>query len=232
MALAAALLSVPADAAPARRVAPVRRAAPTAVNWTRTVVATPEGGFRIGNPNARVKLIEYGSLVCPHCAQFSREGMAPLLANYVRGGKVSYEFRNYVLNSADIAATLVARCGGAARFFPMSGTLLATQNQWIGRIQALPAATIAQMNAAPPAQQFSRIAEVAGLVPMAARYGVPAVQARRCAGDKAAADRLVEMVRSANGLGVTGTPTFFFNGADIGTHTWATLEPILRDAAG
>ncbi|MEA3079375.1 MAG: hypothetical protein QOF05_783, partial [Sphingomonadales bacterium] len=40
------------------------------VDWARTVVATPEGGFRMGNPSAKVKLVEYGSLACPHCRHF------------------------------------------------------------------------------------------------------------------------------------------------------------------
>ncbi|HEX2762279.1 MAG TPA: thioredoxin domain-containing protein, partial [Allosphingosinicella sp.] len=69
----AALGSAPADAAPVRRSAPVAR------DWTRTVVATPEGGFRMGNPAARVKLVEYGSLTCGHCAAFSRAGVGTLL---------------------------------------------------------------------------------------------------------------------------------------------------------
>ena len=40
------------------------------------------------------------------------------------------------------------------------------------------------------------------------------------------------MAEAAEAQGVPGTPTFFLNGANIGTHTWATLEPILREAAG
>ena len=34
----------------------------------KTASETPEGGFVIGNPNAPLKLVEYGSLTCPACA--------------------------------------------------------------------------------------------------------------------------------------------------------------------
>ena len=55
---------------------------------------TPEGGFRMGNPAAPIKLVEYGSLACPHCRHFEETGYKPLLQTYVRTGRVSYEFRN------------------------------------------------------------------------------------------------------------------------------------------
>src|SRR3954469_1746838 len=135
--LAAAALAFPAAAAPVHhRAAPARHAA-SARDWSRVVVATPEGGFRMGNPAARVKLLEYGSLTCPHCAAFAREGEAALVQNYVRTGRVSYEYRNYILNGIDIVASLLARCSGPSGFFPMAQNLYATQQQWIGRITGL-----------------------------------------------------------------------------------------------
>jgi protein-disulfide isomerase len=219
-------------AIPAADAAPVRRVAPAAINWSRNVVATPEGGFRMGNPQAKVKLVEYGSLTCIHCAAFSREGMAPLVATYVRSGKVSYEYRNFILNGLDVAATLVARCGGAGRFFPVADRLYATRDQWMGRFGSLTAAQKAQMNALPENQRLGRLAEFAGIPQLAAQAGIAPVQAKRCLADQAGLDRLARMAQAAEAQGVGGTPTFFINGANIGTHTWATLEPILREQAG
>jgi protein-disulfide isomerase len=224
-----ALASLPAAAAPA---AAQPRRAPAAVDWSRTVVATPEGGFRMGNPNARVKLVEYGSLTCGHCAAFARQGMAPLVGTYVRTGKVSYEFRNFILNGLDVAASLVARCGGPARFFPVADKFYATQPQWMGRVSALTAAQKAQLNALPESQRLGRLAETVGLTGLAAQNGIAPAQAKRCLADQAALDRLAKMAEAAGAQGVQGTPTFFLNGANIGTHNWATLEPILRESAG
>jgi protein-disulfide isomerase len=224
-------LAALAAAGPVAQAAPARRAA-AQVDWSRTVVATPEGGFRMGNPNARVKLVEYGSLTCGHCAAFAREGVGPLVGTYVKSGKVSYEYRNYILNGLDVAASLVARCGGAARFFPVADKLYATQPQWMGRVSALTAAQKAQLNALPENQRLGRLAETVGLTGLAAQHGIVLAQARRCLADPAALERLGKMSEAASAQGVGGTPTFFLNGANIGTQNWATLEPILRESAG
>jgi protein-disulfide isomerase len=221
-----------AAAAPAVGAAPARKAAPAAADWSRTVVATPEGGFRMGDPAAKVKLVEYASLTCGHCANFARDGMAALVSGYVRSGKVSYEYRPYILNGLDVAATLVARCGGAGRFFPIADKLFATQPQWMGRVRSLTDAQKAQLNALPENQRLGRMAELAGITAIAAQHGLAPAQAKRCLSDQAALDRLATIADAAEGLGVSGTPTFFFNGSNIGTQNWATLEPILREAAG
>src|SRR6185503_10794012 len=51
-------------------------AAPNNGDWTETVTLTERGGFLMGNPNAPVKLLEYASITCPHCAEFSEQGGA------------------------------------------------------------------------------------------------------------------------------------------------------------
>ena len=58
----------------------------------------------MGNPNAKVKLVEFGSLTCPHCAEFEEEGGKALIENYVKTGQVSWEFRNFVRDPFDITA--------------------------------------------------------------------------------------------------------------------------------
>ena len=131
----AIIASAHPSAAPA---APAANARPAARDWSHTVVATAEGGFRMGNPAAKVKLVEYGSLTCGHCANFARAGVASLVGTYVRSGKVSYEYRNFILNGLDVAASLVARCGGASRFFPIAAAGSRKARKLIGR--SLPSA--------------------------------------------------------------------------------------------
>ena len=218
---AAALLS----AAPVRRAAPVRP-------WTATIVATPEGGFRMGNPNAQVKLVEYGSLTCAHCAAFARAGVPTLLATYVRSGKVSYEYRNYILNGLDVVASVIARCGGPGRFFPVADRFYATQSEWMGRLAALSAVQKSQLQALPEPMRTTRLADLTGLTALAAQQGLAPAAAKRCLADQASLDRLDAIAAAAEAQGVSSTPTFFINGANIGTQTWATLEPILRESAG
>ena len=55
--------------------------APNGGDWSTIVSATPEGGFVMGNPNAPVKLVEFGSMTCPHCAEFDEAAMKPLTDN-------------------------------------------------------------------------------------------------------------------------------------------------------
>jgi protein-disulfide isomerase len=176
--------------------------------------------------------VEYGSLTCSHCATFAKEGMTPLVAAYVRTGKVSYEYRNMVLNGLDVAATLVARCGGPARFFPVADKLYATQTQWKDRVKNLTDAHKQTINALPENQRLGRLAELAGIPQIAAQHGISAAQSKACLTDRVAFDALGKMNEAAAALGVDGTPTFVLDGKNIGPHTWATLEPVLREAAG
>jgi protein-disulfide isomerase len=226
------LLAGAAAAAPAAAAPPPGKAAPARADWARTVVATPEGGFRMGNPAAKVKLVEYGSLTCGHCANFVEAGMAALVGTYVSSGKVSYEYRSFILNGLDVAATLVARCGGPSRFFPVADKLYAAQGQWMGRVRSLTDAQKSQLNALPENQRLGRLAELAGITQIAAQHGIAPAQAKRCLADQTALDRLASMSEAAQAQGVQGTPTFFLNGGNIGPHSWSTLEPILREAAG
>jgi protein-disulfide isomerase len=227
----AAALGGPASVADAqtRKAAPAAK--PAARDWTRVVSVTPEGGFRMGNPNAAVKVVEYGSLTCPGCAAFSASAKTPLPAQ-VRTGKVSFEFRNMVLNAIDLTASMLARCSGPANFFPFIDRLFATQPQWAGKIGAMTQAQREQLQALSPQQQLSRIAEVTGLTQMAAQAGLSPAKAGACLADKAGLDRIVQMRQAAQTLGVTGTPTFFINGASVHAHDWGELQAEIRKAGG
>ena len=80
----------------------------------------------MGNPNAPIKLVEYGSLSCPHCAKLANDGMKTLESQYVNSGRVSYEFRSYIIHGTiDVVLTMLARCADPSTFFPMVGQLYA-----------------------------------------------------------------------------------------------------------
>ncbi len=212
--------------------APVAGApAPAGQDWTTTFAASPEGGFVMGNPNAPIKLVEYGSLTCPHCAEFQEKGGAPLRA-LVQQGKISWEFRNYVRDAVDTSATLIARCNGPASFFGMLDALYAAQGSWFAKIQAVPQATLEGIQTLPPAQQFPKLAELTGIKDFAAQRGVPTAKADACLADTAQAEKLAKMVETANGMpGFVGTPTFLINGNLVpNSANWETLEPALKQA--
>jgi protein-disulfide isomerase len=215
--------SLSATAAAAAKPAPAH-------DWSKTVVATPEGGFRMGNPAAKVTLVEYGSLACPHCRHFEETGYKPLIQTYVRTGKVSYEFRNLLLNAADISISLLAHCAGPAKFFPMSEVVYATQPQWEGKVEALTDAQKAEVEAMNDQQRIVRMADVAGFRPIAARFGLTAAQANQCLADSKGLSRLLGMTEKAESSGIDHTPTFIINGKVTDAAVWEQLEPLLRKA--
>jgi protein-disulfide isomerase len=201
-------------------------------DWAQTVTLTPEGGFRMGNPEARVKLVEYGSLACPHCRHFEETGYKPLVQNYVRSGRVSYEFRNLLINGPDISISLLTRCAGPAKFFPMSEQVYATQPQWFGKIEQMSDADKAALDKMTDQQRVVRFAEAGGMPQIAARYGVTPPRARQCLNDSNALKRLVDMTQAANDAGIDHTPTFLINGKESEAATWEQLEPELKKALG
>jgi protein-disulfide isomerase len=206
--------------------------APNNGDWATIVAQTPEGGFLMGNPNAKVKLVEFGSMTCPHCAEFEEQGGKPLVENYVKKGLVSWEFRNYVRDPFDMTATLLARCGGEASFFGLTRNLFVDQKDWVGKIQAADPAQLQALQTMPPAQQFSRIAELGGLKQYAAMRGVPRAKAEQCLANEAEVNRLVQMNTDAqSNYNIPGTPAFLINGSLVeNAASWSALEPKIKEA--
>jgi len=207
-------------------------AAPNNGDWSTIVTKTPEGGFMMGNPNAKVKLVEFGSMTCPHCAEFEERGAKPLIDNYVKKGLVSYEFRNFVRDPYDVAASLLARCGGEASFFGLTRGLYADQRDWIGKIQAADPAKVQGLQTMTPAQQFSTIADIAGLKQFAAMRGVPRAKADACLANESEINQLVQMNSdAASTYNIPGTPSFLINGTLVDqTAAWDQLEPKIKEA--
>ena len=230
MRLAAVALAV-AAAAPT----PASAAPRPAIDWARTVALQPSGGFRMGNPKAKVKLVEFGSLTCPHCQYFDADGVGPLIAKYVRSGKVSYEYRNYVRDAYDLGASLIARCNGARGFFPLTRALFKDQEKWTATARAASQERKEALKDLPENRLFLEAAKVAGLQQWAATHGVPVARSSQCLSNTKEIDRLVKMTGATNDKypDFQGTPSFLLNGELLGsTATWPELEPKLRAALG
>jgi protein-disulfide isomerase len=199
--------SQPGDAAPGAPVDIKPVAPPPGGDWTKIVTATSEGGYMMGNPNAPIKLVEFSSMTCPHCAEFDEAAATPLADNYVKTGQVSWEVRNYVRDAFDVAASLVARCNGEKGFFPMTSALFRDQKNWIAKVQA-----------APP-QQLESLQALS----------------TQCLTDENAVNRLVQMTSDASTQfpELPGTPSFVLNGKLLDkTAGWQQLEPQLKTALG
>lgn len=216
----------------ANMAAPAAPGAPyTGKDWSETIVKTPEGGFRMGNPDAPVKLVEYASITCPHCRDFTKTGGEILKTSYVRTGKLSWEYRNFVLNPLDVAATLVARCQGPETFFPFIEQLYATQTEWVGKFNSVDEKTLQSVGTLPQQEQFTKLVELSGLQDFFKAHGVPDDRIKACLSDKNALAELLKIrEHGANEDKVDGTPNFLINGErQEGVYDWPGLETKLRE---
>ncbi len=206
-------------------------AAPAGTTWSETTAVTPDGGMLMGNPDAPVKLIEYGALTCSHCAEFAEKSKDELKA-LVDKGTVSYEFRTFVLNQLDVPAAILAKCGGPATFFPIAEQLFATQRDWLGKTQNFTQEDQQALQGMNPLQLTKALAEKLGLVEFVQQRGIPAAKAQACIADAKAIDAMVAMTeKGVREFKVQGTPTFIINGVtQENTSSWDVLKPKLMDA--
>ena len=204
-------------------------------DWSTVVTQTSAGGFLMGNPDAKVKLVEFGSMTCPHCAHFEETGVPSLVEKYVKSGQVSFEFRNFVRDPFDIAVSLISRCNGSKSFFPLTTALYKAQRDWLGSFQNVPENQIQAITSMGPDKQFLEIAKVAGLQQWAAMRGVPTAKSAQCLTNQAEVNQLVQMNSDTTTQfpDMQGTPTFVINGKMVeNAASWELLEPKLREALG
>ena len=234
-AIVAAGVSSPAQAASANSAHATR-----GKDWSQVVSATAAGGFIMGNPNARVKLVEYGSMTCPHCAHFDEDSVPRLIGDYVKSGKVSWEFRNYVRDTIDVSASLVARCGGAKHFFPLTRALFKDQRTWEKKVADAPQDELTRLESLGPDEQFVAAAKIAGFQQWAAAHGITPARAKQCLTDAASINKLVQMADDTTTQfpNFPGTPSFTINGTMVefgaitAAQVWPTLESRIKSALG
>jgi len=145
----------------------------------------------MGNADAPNTIVEYASMTCPHCAHFYNDVFPELKTKYIDTGKARFVFREFPLDGLAIAASMLARCAGNDRFYPLVDGLFETQETW-----AVPGED--------GKQKLLLIAKQAG-------FSQDAFD--KCLADKELFDKIVEVRRRGNEeFGVDSTPSFFVNG--------------------
>ena len=211
---------------------PIAKIAPPAGKaWADTVSVTPEGGYRMGNPDAPIKLVEYGALSCSHCAEFSEAASTELRDSFVASGRVSWELRYFMLNQLDVPATLLATCGAPEAVLPLSEQFWAWQPTMFENLQKADKAQLEAVGNLAPAQQFAAMAQLGGMDAFFASRGIAADQGQACLADtKKAAALAAQRDKASKEMNVTGTPTFFVNGRRLEVNTWALVKADLERA--
>lgn len=95
-------------------------------------LAPKAGDIGFGNPTAPIKVIEYSSFDCPHCAEFAMTAMPRIKSEYIDTGKVYFVLRDSPRSDLAAVAAIVARCAAKDRYYEFVETLFRNQEKWIG----------------------------------------------------------------------------------------------------
>ncbi len=201
------------------------------LNWNNTVALTPEGGHLIGNPDAKVKLIEFVSYTCPHCAHFEQEGQGAIQVAWITPGLISVEVRHLIRDPVDLTAAVLANCGPKENFPLNHSTILRSQADWLPNYQLSSKASTLRWRTGTMPERLRAIAEDMDFYELMETRGYDRMELNRCLSDATTPERLARQSKEgADAYGVQGTPSFVLNGkylADV--HDWASLRPLIAE---
>ncbi|MCC7197383.1 thioredoxin domain-containing protein [Candidatus Peregrinibacteria bacterium] len=99
-------------------------------------IISPDDDATIGDPNAKVTIIEFSDYECPTCKKSFDTLFIPLEKEYIETGKVLYAFRDFPLeqHKNSLLAAEAAECAGEQNhYYQMHEKLFTTQDEWIGK---------------------------------------------------------------------------------------------------
>ena len=173
-----------------------------------TTTGEGPGDFSLGSPDAPVKIVEYASFTCPHCATFHANVFKNLKAEYIDTGKVHFTLREVYFDRYGLWAAMVARCGGEMRYFGIHDMLFDKQAEW---------AVIQD-----PAQA------AAALKAIGLSAGLDQATLDACLNDQAKAEAMIAQFEANMAAdGVQGTPTIFVNGKKHSNMAWDDLKTLI-----
>ncbi|MFT3809389.1 MAG: thioredoxin domain-containing protein [Micropepsaceae bacterium] len=163
----------------------------------------------LGDPNAPIKMIEYASAGCGHCAAFAIETLPKIKADWIDKGQVYYVLRDYPLDTVAYGASAIARCLPREGFYPFMDVLFHSQADWHKEQGAIDA-----------------------LATLARRAGLSRAQVESCLKDEKIVAQIRESREEAvNVLAVNSTPTMFVNGEKVtGAAAYADFEAKFKAA--
>lgn len=172
---------------------------------------TPAGDMSLGDPKAKVEVVEYASLTCPHCAAFNRDVFPAFKAKYVDTGKVRYTLKEMLTAPPEVAAAgfITARCAGKDKYFASVDAIFRSQEA---------------MYVESPLAVLQRVGKTQGLTED---------QLMVCLRDKAAIDAVYDRtIRAGDQDKIEGTPTLVVNGKRVGVGdvSLAQLEAAIAEA--
>jgi len=165
----------------------------------------------LGSASAPITVVEYASMTCGHCATFHNKIFPKIKEKYIDTGKVRFILREFPLDNLAAAASMLARCAGDGKTYPLVSALFAKQDDWA----------------------FVRTNPVPELFKFARQAGFTQESFDKCLTDQKLLDEITaSSKRAAETFGVTSTPTFFINGKKLSGGAFEdfekAFEPILK----
>ncbi|MFP4004705.1 MAG: thioredoxin domain-containing protein [Alphaproteobacteria bacterium] len=172
------------------------------------------GDIVMGSPDAPVKMVEYASLTCGHCAAFKLAVFPDIKKKYIDTGLVQYTLREFPTPpvSLSIAGFMLARCTGEDRYYQALEALFRTQPAWVKRDP---------QEARTELERISR------------QFGINETQFETCINDEQELERIRTVVEAGSEVyGINSTPSFVINGqkAEIRGASFDALDGAIRDA--
>jgi protein-disulfide isomerase len=153
------------------------------------LVPGPLGDEIQGPADAPVTIVEYASMTCPHCSHFHETTYPEMKKKYIDTGKVRFIFREFPLDPLAAAASMLARCAGKDKFFPLIEAFFSQQKDWV--VQK-------------PLQPMFAIAKQAGFTQQSFD---------ECLANQQLLNGIEQTrTRAQEKFSVNSTPTFFING--------------------
>jgi protein-disulfide isomerase len=160
------------------------------VDIAKLMAPGPLPEMSVGKADAKVTIVEYMSMTCPHCARFHNETYDAIKTKYVDSGQVRFVLREFPFDPRAAAAFMLARCAPEGQYFPMISMLFKQQEQWA-----------AAPNGRDALLQMSKLA------------GFTQESFEAClTNQKLLDDVQATMQKGDKDFGVKATPTFFVNG--------------------
>lgn len=155
-------------------------------------LAKQPGEMVLGKDSAKVTVVEYASLSCPHCAEFHTDILPAIQKNYIDTGKVRLIFRHFPLNATALAGSKAALCTlpmGEEIYHSTLSALFKNQKEWAFK------------------EGYD-----AKLIEQAIGLGLDERKISACLADKTLEEKILITRKQGEALGVTSTPYFFING--------------------
>ena len=164
----------------------------------------------MGSPDAPIKITEYASFTCPHCAKFNETVFKDLKTNYIDTGKVYFTLREVYFDKFGLLAGMMARCGGNDRYFGFVDIFYRNRDQWLN-----------SEDAAVITENLKRIGRTGGMSDAAIDT---------CWADRPLANALVAQFQTnMTADGIDGTPSFMIDGVKFTNMSYDEFAKVLDD---